>query len=141
MATGNLINLILEWEDVLIAKGILPQSAEDNHDELDDVLLADDAFLSKYAQQRVNELRNKSPDMHFGSLEEISQPEYEKQVTAASETAWVIVYLYQNSSNTCKIMSSILSNLAETYQSIKFVKIQATRCIPGIFSCHKSRLS
>lgn len=108
----------------MIAKGIIkPQVQEEDLDEL-----LNDDFVSKYTEKRKMQLSTLS----FGSLQEITQPEYEKQVTIASKNAWVIVFLYQNSSSLCGILDSILQKLAENISSVKFVKIQATRCIPSI---------
>ncbi len=110
---------------MLIAKGILPPKVED--DDLDELL--NDDFISKYTEARKKELLSLS----FGSIQEISQPEYEKQVTLASKTSWVVVYLYQNSISICHKVNMILSDLAVKFPRIKFVKIQATRCIPSMF--------
>jgi hypothetical protein len=97
----------------------------DPEEDLDELL--NDDFILKYTEERKKQLQTLS----FGSMQEISLPDYEKQVTQASKNSWVIVFLYQNYINICQKLDSILSDLAARFHQIKFVKIQATRCIPS----------
>lgn len=108
----------------MIAKGIIQPQVTEEEEDLDELL--NDEFISRYTEKRKLQLST------FGNLQEISQPEYEKQVTQASKNSWVVVYLYQNSSSLCGLLDSILQKLAGNVSSVKFVKIQATRCIPSI---------
>ena len=67
----------------------------------------------------------------YGSVVEISKPEYAAQVSEASEREgiFVIVHLYDNSLPACKLINGILNVLAQKHKSVKFLRILATRCI------------
>lgn len=69
----------------------------------------------------------------YGSVVEISKPEYAAQVSEASarDGTTVIVHLYDNSLPACKRINGILNVLAQKHRSVKFLKIVATRCIEG----------
>ena len=109
-------------------------SLETQDETLNDVdldeLLADDDFMAKYTSQRLNQLKN----VHtFAGVEEISIQDYEKQVTQASYKSWVVVFLYQNYIESCSRLSILLEKLSKQMGHVKFLKIQATSCIPSKF--------
>ncbi|KAH9262171.1 hypothetical protein BASA82_000774 [Batrachochytrium salamandrivorans] len=135
-----------EWNDVLRDKGILPpkpkeleitedQIAEmiektvherqygkaledrtlDELDELED--LEDDRVLESYRRQRLADMQAQLSAEKFGSVLQISKPDYTVQVTDASKTAW--------------LLNAILDRLAAKHRATKFCKIVADLCIPN----------
>ncbi|KAI8928672.1 thioredoxin-like protein [Entophlyctis helioformis] len=147
-----------EWNDVLRAKGILPQKeAEiteeqvlelleqsinehrngkaledrslDELDELED--LEDDRILESYRRQRLADMRAQLSLEKYGRVYQISKPDYTVQVTDASKTSWVIVHLFQDYLPQCKLLNAILDRLADKYKATKFCKIVADLCIPN----------
>jgi hypothetical protein len=47
-------------------------------------------------QQRLAELREKAAKAKFGTVQEISKPEYVQEVNQAGAGVWVVVHLYSN---------------------------------------------
>ncbi|KAJ1975801.1 phosducin [Dimargaris xerosporica] len=143
-----------EWNDILRAKGILPpkegpteddlfeewdqavREANEKHlsdkelselDELEDE--EDDRVLQQYREKRLREMQAMAARSQFGELRHISEPEYRKEVTEASNDVWVIVHLFRDSIPACKLMNSHLAQLAARYPTVKFLKIVSTDCI------------
>lgn len=66
----------------------------------------------------------------FGSVEEISRSDFVRDVTEASRSHPVLVYLYQSSNYECQKFGRWLhTEAAPQNPKIKFVQIVATRCI------------
>ena len=131
-----------EWNDVLREKGIIPAKPKgdaeiteerlmemvdkaiaeqqygkaiedrelDELDELEDV--EDDEVLAAYRAQRIAEMKATQSKEVYSTLRQISKPDYEKEVTLASRTCWVIVCMYQEHLPDCKLLCAILSRLA-----------------------------
>ncbi|KAJ8329488.1 Proteolipid protein 2 [Batrachochytrium dendrobatidis] len=149
-----------EWNDVLRDKGILPPKPKeleitedeiaqmidktvhemqhgkaledrtlDELDELED--LEDDRVLESYRRQRMADMKAQLAAERFGSVIQISKPDYNIQVTEASKTAWVVVHMFQSYASSCKLLNAILDRLAEKHKSTKFCKIVADLCIPN----------
>ncbi|KAI8896474.1 thioredoxin-like protein [Globomyces pollinis-pini] len=142
-----------EWNDILREKGIIPEIKEeqiiewideaiqeqqfkplekrdlDELDELEDDDLEDDRILEHYRKQRMDAIKSQLKAEIFGSVLEITKPDYQQQVTNASTTHWVVVNLYQTYISDSKLMTAILDRLATKYKATKFVKIKADMCI------------
>ncbi|KAK7678755.1 hypothetical protein QCA50_018190 [Cerrena zonata] len=122
-----------EWNDILREKGIIPERPPsptqqleealeeavrnqhenrleskdlDELDELEDE--EDEAFLNEYKFKRLAELKKLSERKKFGTVFHINKPEYEKEVTLASN---------EN------------QPLATKFPELKFVDIPANRCV------------
>jgi thioredoxin-like negative regulator of GroEL len=67
----------------------------------------------------------------YGEVMQISKPDFVKEVTEASKECSVIVHLFQDSIPACKLMNRHLSELAQRYKAVKFLKIVADQCIPN----------
>lgn len=65
----------------------------------------------------------------FGSVTEISRPDFVTEVTEASRTHFVVVHLFQSGLVPCQLVSRALRDFAVRHPSIKFVEIVSTRCI------------
>ncbi|RKP27494.1 putative viral IAP-associated factor [Syncephalis pseudoplumigaleata] len=143
-----------EWNDILRAHGILPPKVEekeasdeepesiderrtrqldevplDELDTLDDESFADDHFLEAYRRQRMAEIKARAEQERYGTLQQISEPDFIREVTEASKETWVVVHLFQPSLPLCRLLNERLGVLAAKYPATKFVKIIATDCI------------
>lgn len=103
----------------------------DDLDELEDE--EDDAFLELYRQKRMAELNILQKKAVHGTVYPLSKPEYQREVTEASNKGAVLVNL--TSSMGTNIESRVLSELwhqaAKEYGDIKFCEIRATQAIEG----------
>lgn len=144
-----------EWNDILREKGIIPERPPsptqqleealeeavrnqhenrleskdlDELDELEDE--EDEAFLNEYKFKRLAELKKLSERKKFGTVFHINKPEYEKEVTLASnENQPVIVHMSLQSSLQSRLLSSHFIQLATKFPELKFVDIPANRCV------------
>ncbi|ATY58742.1 Phosducin family [Cordyceps militaris] len=101
----------------------------DELDELEDE--EDDAFLEEYRKKRMAELNNLQKKAIHGSVYPISKPDYQREVTDASEKGPVFVNL--TASMGTNVESRVLSDLwrqaAQEYGDIKFCEIRANQAI------------
>ncbi|KAJ3030941.1 Phosducin-like protein 3 [Rhizophlyctis rosea] len=147
-----------EWDQILRERGILPQKEKepeiteddliamvekavaekygekaiedrtlDELDELEDI--EDDRVLESYRRQRLAELQSEASSAKYGSVTELSKPDYNREVTEASATTYVVLHLYQNHIPACKLINGILDRLASTHRATKFLRIRADQCI------------
>ena len=111
-----------EWNDVLRAKGIIPQKEKDiteddivgmledtikaktgekaledmNLDELDELEdEEEERILLEMRKQRIAEIKALQQKSRFGDVREISANDYVEQVNKAGEGIWVILHLYK----------------------------------------------
>ncbi|PHH92384.1 hypothetical protein CDD83_7666 [Cordyceps sp. RAO-2017] len=149
-------NADTEWNDILRKHGVIPEKppsptpmieeailegrrlAHENRlegkdldelDELEDV--EDEAFLEQYKQKRMAELSKLQKKAVHGSVYPISKPEYQREVTDASNNGPVLVNL--TSSMGTNVESRVLSELwrqaAREYGDVKFCEIRASQAI------------
>lgn len=101
----------------------------DELDELEDE--EDEAFLEIYKQKRMAELSNLQQKALHGTVYPLSKPEYQREVTDASQNGPVFVNL--TSSMGTNVESRVLSELwrqaAKEYGEIKFCEIRASQAI------------
>lgn len=143
-----------EWNDILRAKGIIPErppspTAEleaaleeavkkqhenrlegkdlDELDELEDE--EDEEFLDMYRKQRMQQIEELTQKQKFGSVLPITKPEYEKEVTNASNECFVLLHMTSQSSIQSRLLSSLMVTLALRFPEIKFCEIPANRCV------------
>ncbi|CAG9770990.1 unnamed protein product [Ceutorhynchus assimilis] len=148
-----------EWNDILRAKGIIPQkekeitedsiismledtiekktqvgnrqeSSEDD-DDLDSLDSEDEAVLLQYRKNRIAEMKALSERSKFGYVGEISAPEYVNEVNKAGEGIWVVLHLYKQGIPLCALINEHLRNLAPKFPTVKFLKSISTTCIPN----------
>jgi hypothetical protein len=103
-------------------------------DEIDRLLeddMDDDRVLEQYRQKRMNEMRQMNRERQFGEMHEISKPDFIREVTEASKKCWVVVFLYKQGLDECRVMERLLRELARQYAQCKFVSIVGDRCIEG----------
>lgn len=101
----------------------------DELDELED--LEDDDFLEAYRQKRMAELSAVQQKSIHGSVYPLSKPDYQREVTEASNKGLVFVNL--TSSMGTNVESRVLSDLwkqaAKEYGDIKFCEMRASQAI------------
>lgn len=170
-----------EWNDILRQHGIIPERPPSPTAEIEEALEEairkqhdnrlegkdlsdleeleddeDDDFLQFYRQKRMVEIANLQKKSKFGSVFHISKPEYNKEVTQASqgEVATEVkknssyldsneikntkedskgTYVFVHLSSQTKLQSRLLSHLfedaARKFPDIKFVEIIGSRAI------------
>merc|ERR1719387_880554 len=95
----------------------------------------EERFLEQYRRERLEQLRasGRASDQQQGSgvseVHFIRRDEFVKEVTEASNKAWVVVFLFKEGNEGCMLMSKCLEQLARKYYGTKFVKIVSTDCI------------
>ncbi|XP_021946436.1 viral IAP-associated factor homolog isoform X2 [Folsomia candida] len=149
-----------EWNDVLRAKGIIPQKPiekEMTEDEIVQMLegtiqektggvnleklslgeldeLEDDEeerVLAEYKAKRLRELKSELVRSKFGTVLEISAQDYTAEVNKAGEGVWVILHLYKQGIPLCALINQHLTQLAAKFPTTKFIKSISTVCIPN----------
>ncbi|GBL48007.1 Proteolipid protein 2 [Candidozyma auris] len=143
-----------EWNDILRAKGIIPEKPKDPTEELEEALeqavkaqhenrletknlneLAeledeeDEEFLEIYKQKRFEELQQLQRKSKFGSVQHVTKPEYADEVTKASEDCFVLLHMSAQSAVQSRLLGSIFVELARKFPEIKFCEIPANRCV------------
>lgn len=100
-------------------------------DELEDD--EDEEFLNTYRNKRMGELASIQTASVYNQVYPVQKPEYAKEVTEASKSAFVLVLLTSSSgTNTeSRILMEVWRQLATKYGDIKFCQMQADLCIEG----------
>ena len=147
-----------EWNDVLRAKGIIPQKEKDiteddivgmledtikaktgekaledmNLDELDELEdEEEERILLEMRKQRIAEIKALQQKSRFGDVREISANDYVEQVNKAGEGIWVILHLYKQGIPLCALINDYLNQLALKFPTTKFLRAISTTCIPN----------
>lgn len=149
-----------EWNDILRAKGIIPQKEKEvsedqivsmieetiqqkqaekdkqlselDLDGLDELEDSEDeAVLEEYRRRRIAELKRLSEKPKFGEVREVSGQDYVQEVNKAGEGIWVVIHLYKQGIQQCALVNLHLRQLAAKYPYTKFIKAVAQTCIPN----------
>lgn len=149
-----------EWNDVLRAKGIIPEKPKEkeikeedivqmlektiqqktgakamedmNLDELDELEdEEEERVLEQYRKARMAEIKALHAKSAFGDVREISAEDYVAQVNKAGEGIWVVLHLYKQGIPLCALINQYLTNLAAKYPTVKFLRSISTTCIPN----------
>ena len=100
-------------------------------DELEeDDEFADDAFLAKYREQRISELKDKQKAKVHGEVIEIQRDQWTREINASSNLSWVFVHLYEDHVRDCVVLNRVLAEIARKHAQVKFVKIRAKTAVP-----------
>jgi hypothetical protein len=105
---------------------------EELEDMEDNFGLEDDIFIKQYKDKRIAEIKEKDKADKFGQMREIRYDDYKREVNMASKDCWVVLLLHQEYIEISNILGRILQNQAIKFPHVKFLKIQATNCIPGM---------
>lgn len=149
-----------EWNDVLRAKGIIPQKTKEKEitedeiigmlentikekqgekdlsklglDELDELEDSEDeAVLLEYRKKRIAEMQAFAQKAKFGSVLEISGQDYVEEVTKAGPEIYVVLHLYSRGVPFCALINQLMNQLAVRFPATKFIRAIATTCIPN----------
>ncbi|EEQ38831.1 putative phosducin [Clavispora lusitaniae] len=143
-----------EWNDILRAHGIIPQRPKSPTQELEEAMEEavkrahdnrlenktlgeleeledeeDEDFLHEYKMKRFQELRKLGEKQKYGSVYHVTKPEYEDEVTKASEECFVLVHMSLQSAVQSRLLASLLVTLAQKFPEIKVTEIPANRCV------------
>ncbi|KAK4074516.1 uncharacterized protein Triagg1_5112 [Trichoderma aggressivum f. europaeum] len=148
-------NADTEWNDILRKHGVIPEKppsptpmieeailearrlAHENRlegkdlDELDELEdEEDDDFLEQYRQKRMAELSKLQKKSIHGSVYPISKPDYQREITEASNNGPVFVNLTSIAGNVeSRVLSELWRQAAKEYGDIKFCEIRASQAI------------
>lgn len=103
-------------------------------DELDDLEdEEDEQFLEQYKRQRMAELSTTTRNSIFNQVYYLQKPDYAKEVTEASTSAFVFVLLVSSlGTNTeSALLTNIWRELAVKFGDVKFCQMRADLCIEG----------
>ncbi|PVH16859.1 uncharacterized protein CXQ87_004415 [Candidozyma duobushaemuli] len=143
-----------EWNDILRAKGIIPERPKSPTEELEEALEQavkaqhenrletknlgeleeledeeDEEFLEVYKHKRFQELQELQKKSKFGSVQHVTKPEYADEVTKASDDCFVILHMSAQSAVQSRLLGSLTVELARKFPEIKFCEIPANRCV------------
>ncbi|KAK4495047.1 hypothetical protein PRZ48_013374 [Zasmidium cellare] len=151
-------NADTEWNDILRKHGVIPEKppsptpmieealiqarelAHENRlegkdlDELDELEDDEDEdFLNQYRQKRMNELSELKTASIYNQVYPVQKPDYSREVTEASNQAFVLVLLTSSTGTNpeSQLLIEIWRELAKKFGDIKFCQMQANLCIEG----------
>lgn len=149
-----------EWNDILRAKGIIPEKPKENEitedeimaimdkaikdksgvkdmedmtlDELDELEdEEEERILEQYRAERMAQIRNIQAKSNYGDMREISADDYVAQVNNAGEGVWVVLHLYKQGIPLCALINQYLVAMAARFPTVKFLRSISTTCIPN----------
>ncbi|KAF1983877.1 phosducin family protein [Aulographum hederae CBS 113979] len=151
-------NADTEWNDILRKHGVIPEKppsptpmieealeearrlAHENRLEgkdLDELAELEDEedeeFLEQYRKKRLAELNNISSSSVFNQVYHLQKPDYSRDVTDASNNAYVLVLLTssQDLNGESRLLVELWRDLARKFGDVKFCQIRANMCIEG----------
>jgi Phosducin len=103
----------------------------DELDELEDD--EDEEFLEQYRKKRMAELSEIQNKALHGSVYPLSKPDYQSDVTDASQNGPVLVNMTSSMGNNVesRVLSELWRQAAREYSDIKFCEIRASQAIEG----------
>ncbi|SPQ19062.1 d8544f5e-4944-48fe-9ccb-6df6b2f9a69e [Thermothielavioides terrestris] len=148
-------NADTEWNDILRKHGIIPEKPPSPTPLIEEAILEarrlahenrlegkdlsdlseledeeDETFLEQYRQKRLRELSALQKKSVHGSVYPISKPEYQREVTEASQDGPVLVNLTSAHGNVeSRVLSQLWRQAAREYGDIKFCEMPANRAI------------
>ncbi|KAJ5835087.1 hypothetical protein N7447_001113 [Penicillium robsamsonii] len=146
-----------EWNDILRQHGIIPEKPKDPEPLIQEALIAaqhrahenrledkdldeldaledeeDEEFLQSYRQKRFAELSTLQQTSHFNQVFPLQKVDYAREVTEASNSAFVLVNLTSMGGNVeSRVLTELWRELAAKFGDIKFCEIRADMCIEG----------
>ncbi|KAB8203095.1 thioredoxin-like protein [Aspergillus parasiticus] len=147
-----------EWNDILRKHGVIPEKPEDPEpliqealveaerkayenrledkdlDELDELEdEEDEEFLEQYRKQRLAELSTLQKTSLYNQVYPLQKVDYGREVTEASNNAFVLVHLSSSSSGNVESqrLTELWRQLATKFGDIKFCEIRGNMCIEG----------
>lgn len=151
-------NADTEWNDILRKHGIIPEKPKDPEPIIQEALLEayqrahderledkdldelaeleddeDEAFLEQYRQKRMAEINALAKASKFGSVYPLQKVDFTREVTEASNNAFVFVFLSSSTDSNVesRVLAELWRDLAQKFGDIKFCQIRADMCIEG----------
>ncbi|ODQ77624.1 hypothetical protein BABINDRAFT_15327 [Babjeviella inositovora NRRL Y-12698] len=143
-----------EWNDILRAKGIIPQRAPSPTAELEEALAAavqrqhenrledkeldelaeledeeDEEFLNFYKHKRMQEIAELQSRSAFGAVVPVAKPDYGREITEASRAGFVFCHMSALVSLQSRVLGALQEQLARKYPELKFCDIAANRAV------------
>lgn len=143
-----------EWNDILRAKGIIPQRAPSPTAELEEALAEavrrqhenrledkdldelaeledeeDEAFLEYYKHKRMQQIAELTARAAFGAVVPVAKPDYAREITAASVEAFVFCHMSTLAVLQSRLLGSLQEQLARKFPEVKFCDIPANRAV------------
>ncbi|EPS30442.1 Phosducin-like protein [Penicillium oxalicum] len=146
-----------EWNDILRQHGIIPEKPKDPEPLIQEALIEaerrahenrledkdldeldaledeeDEDFLQQYRQKRLTELSTLQQTSVFNQVYPLQKVDYAREVTEASNSAFVLVHLTSPSGNVeSRVLTELWRQMASKFGDIKFCEIRADMCIEG----------
>ncbi|KAJ5390061.1 Phosducin-like protein [Penicillium cataractarum] len=146
-----------EWNDILRQHGIIPEKPKDPEPLIQEALIAaerrayenrledkdldeldaledeeDEDFIQQYRQKRLAELSTLQQTSLFNQVYPLQKVDYAREVTEASNNAYVLVNLTSQGGNVeSRVLTELWRQLAAKFGDIKFCEIRADMCIEG----------
>ncbi|KAJ5209031.1 hypothetical protein N7449_003410 [Penicillium cf. viridicatum] len=146
-----------EWNDILRQHGIIPEKPKDPEPLIQEALIAaqhrahenrledkdldeldaleedeDEEFLEIYRQKRLAELSTLQQTSLFNQVFPLQKVDYAREVTEASNSAFVLVNLTSMGGNVeSRVLTELWRQVAAKFGDIKFCEIRADMCIEG----------
>merc|ERR1712117_848791 len=140
-----------EWNDVLRAKGIIPDKPKEKEVSEDDIVSMlektikektgakemedmtldeldeledeeEEKILEQYRQQRIAQIKSLQQKSRFGDVREISAQDYVAEVNKAGDGVFVVLHLYKQGIPLCALINQYLTQLAAKFPTVKFLK-------------------
>ncbi len=73
---------------------------DENEEEFED-----DEFFKEYREKRLSELKEKAKRNIFGTVKEITKPDYIREVNEAQKGHFVFIHLYYDGSEECQMLN------------------------------------
>lgn len=149
-----------EWNDILRAKGIIPEKPKKDEltedqiismleqtikkksgakdldemdlDELDELEdEEEEKILLQMRQQRMADIKARTERARFGSVREITAIDYVQEVNKAGDGIMVVLHLYKQGIPLCALLNEYMGRIAPRFPEVKFLKAISTTCIPN----------
>ncbi|GLI73761.1 proteolipid protein 2 [Penicillium ochrochloron] len=146
-----------EWNDILRQHGIIPEKPKDPEPLIQEALIAaerrayenrledkdldeldaledeeDEDFIQQYRQKRLAELSTLQQTSLFNQVYPLQKVDYAREVTEASNSAYVFVNLTSQGANVeSRVLTELWRQLAAKFGDVKFCEIRADMCIEG----------
>ncbi|KAF3386121.1 Phosducin-like protein 2 [Penicillium rolfsii] len=146
-----------EWNDILRQHGIIPEKPKDPEPLIQEALIAaerrayenrledkdldeldaledeeDEDFIQQYRQKRLAELSTLQQTSLFNQVYPLQKVDYAREVTEASNSAYVLVNLTSQGGNVeSRVLTELWRQLAAKFGDVKFCEIRADMCIEG----------
>ncbi|KAI8930197.1 thioredoxin-like protein [Entophlyctis helioformis] len=104
-------------------------NASDSDDDLEGLedLEDDDEYIQEYRARRMLQLQVQSVRPRFGVVADLQTADYVSAIDDVDPSVTVVIHLYQQSLDACRLVNTFLDTLATAYPTVKFAKIVSTK--------------